>query len=163
MSNQLKEQYNEQLQAAMENNEFARGRKIATVCVVAMALPRMLLFIADAVIAIRFELPFAVFAAIPLLMTLLFAVGIRGGVRALTILITLGGFASLWMEWQNESLAFVLTNADILLAARGGVYIIAVITSIIPMVYLFFNPAYKRYAEEITRIKKDVFGMKVKR
>ena len=93
MANQLKEQYDERLQTAMENDEFALGRKVATVCVVAMALSWILIFAASVIVAIRFDLIIGVFDAFPLFMTLLFVLGIRGGIRWLAILLMIGGFA----------------------------------------------------------------------
>jgi len=158
MANLFKERYDEKWSDAMRDDpSLADGRKIAFVAVVTMASMRVIFFIVETLFIVVNDLSFSPLSFIVLCVSLLFGKLIHSGGKALAVLALLGGFWSLWQQWQDGWFIFTLFRyGDPLTIAYGISFIVAVLTTIGPMAYLLINPQYKKYAAAASIIQKEL-------
>jgi len=157
MANAFRIEYNTRISSAMQNDvNVAAGRKAAFIATVAMVSARALLFVMGMLSGFINGLPFFVFDAVMLLVSAGFGIMIYKGVRGLAILALIGGFVSLWSEWQNGALTGIFRLGNLFMTLHGAAFIIAIMMTIVPMTYLLISANYRKYAEAVSKINKDL-------
>ena len=157
MSNDFRAEYRAAREAIIkEDVHIQGGLKAAKGATLAMVFSRALLFVATIIASITSQLAFGALDIVMLLISLIFAKIIHDGLRLLAILALAGGFYSGFMAWQNNIFDLVFGYRDIFLVAYVGIFILAIILTIIPMAYLLLNPKYKKYADAMTKLRQSV-------
>jgi hypothetical protein len=157
MADSYNTEYNARLKNAIKNDaDFAAGRKAALLATVGMVSTRVLLFVTGMFYAYVYELQISTQEVVALCVSVVFGRLIYNGVRALAVLTLIGGFLSILLAWQNESIISIFNCEDSLEIAYGVSFIIAIIMTIVPMTYLLFNSKYRKYVDEIYKIKQEI-------
>ena len=157
MANIIYTEYKEMLDKAINSDaDLAAGRKAALVSTVAMVSSRVLLFVTGALSSYMNDFSLTTMDVVTLLVAFIFGRLIYTGFMLLAVLALIGGFMSVAAAWQNESLFDVFSYGNAFDTAYGVSFIIAVTLTIVPMAYLLLNPKYRKYADELGNIKREI-------
>jgi len=149
--------YKESLQAAIQADpDIAMGRKIAFVATTAFLGTRLLLFVMELVLSTTYGAPFPFMQLAVTVISVLFAVMMYGGARVFAGLALLGGFWSLWQNWEElRILLSIFHIADTVLVVYTVVFILAILTTIAGMAFLLLSAKYRKYADAAKELQQQ--------
>lgn len=157
MANAAQMEYRAKIQEMIQNNtQIAAGRRAAFVSAIGLIAGRVLLFIAETWFLLANAYSFPVMTAVMVGISILFGLGIYNGVKPLAALALLGGFLSVFSAVRDGVVLAFLQYGTLLAKIYAIAFIIAMITTFVPTVYLLLSANYRTYADCMAEAQKEL-------
>jgi len=145
-------------EASATDQDIIAGRKAALIPLIAFFAGRLLLVISEfAFVSSQDALRFQPQNLFMLVVVALFAIALYSGIKAIAYLALAGVALSVIISWEGitHNIQYGRDFGDGLAIFYSVAFIIAMLTTLVPMVYLLVNKKYRAYANKIAELRKE--------